>query len=74
MITLATDNRLFFDRMNDPKKIAVVSQAVNKVYGLGLRVRLELLGSDASQSRPTDDPLLNIGRELGGTVRDMDES
>jgi len=73
VITVATDNRLYFDRMNDPKKIDIVSQAVSKVYGLRLRVRLDVLGADGSQSRATDDPLLNIGRELGGNVRDMDE-
>ncbi len=74
VITLSTDNRLYFDRMSDPKKIDIVSQAVSKVYGLRLRVRLELMESDASQDRAIDDPLLNIGRELGARVRDIDES
>lgn len=73
MITLATDNRLYFDRMNDPQKIERLAQSVSKVYGVRLRVRLELAGGDAPQARLTDEPLLNIGRELGASIRDTDE-
>jgi hypothetical protein len=88
LVHLATDNELYFDRLNVPQKLALVEKALTRVHKTGLKVKviiardleaLPVMPGQAADAAPQglaydpDDPLLALGRELGAEIKPGDE-
>lgn len=78
VVYLMTDNGLFLQRLQHPDKIRIVEHALLQVHNERLLVKLTLVdnmeqaGSVATdmQADVSDDPVLSMGLELGGQLRD----
>ena len=82
-VILATDNELYFDRLNVPTKLALVEKSLSAVHKIPLKVKViierggggnnggEPSGPDEPEPSPVDfdDPLLALGRELGAEIK-----
>jgi hypothetical protein len=83
-VYLATDNQVFFDRLQDPRKVKVVEKALYAVHNQRLYVKVVMVSAIAPESEsgehevptnetPLDDSLLSFGKELGAEIRRRDE-
>jgi len=89
LVHIATDNELYFDRLNVQQKIALVERALTSVHKVGLKVKVIIARDlEALPTAPTagddqaapqglaydpDDPLIALGRELGAEIKPGDE-
>jgi DNA polymerase-3 subunit gamma/tau len=80
-VWLATENNLFYDRLQAPEKIQLLERVLSQVHGVGLRVKIALTnggdtGNTGGGSLPYDpnDPLLAAGRELGAEIKPRERS
>lgn len=74
VVVLATDGKLFFDRLNGQhKKLEIIEHALRLVHDKALRVRVVLLGEAGSGEDASggaiDDPVIQAGVELGGRLK-----
>lgn len=78
VVYLMTDNELFLKRLQHPDKIRIVEHALLQVHNERLLVKLSLVDNIEQvgtvttdvQADVADDPVLSLGLELGGQVRD----
>jgi DNA polymerase-3 subunit gamma/tau len=81
LLTICTDNQLYFDRLNmQTEKLSVIQRALYDVHQVQLRVKVALVDSmgqmDNHQIPPDDmdDPVIRLALdELGGQIKDDDE-
>jgi DNA polymerase III subunit gamma/tau len=80
LVYIATDKNLYYDRLNDPKKLNVLERAMSEVHKVRLRVQLALVddldrattGDTTASPVDLDDPLLSEGLDLGGVIKSED--
>ncbi len=81
LIYIGTDNKFYYDRLDDPKKLNVLERALSEVHRIRLRTQIALVenleqatNGDSHPSNPDiDDPLLSEGLNLGGVLKVEDE-
>jgi DNA polymerase III gamma/tau subunit len=73
LITIATDKKLYYDRLNSPEKLNVLERAFTEVHRIRVRVTLALVDhldpvtpGASDQTQEAEDPLLAEMRQLGG--------
>ena len=79
-VYLATDNQVFYDRLQDPRKVKVVEKALYEVHRQRLYVKVVMVSTMTPETdsgehevpaadAPLDDSLLSLGKELGAEIR-----
>jgi len=78
IVFLGTDNKLYYERLQHPTKIQGVERALSAVHKMQLKINVVMAsgghsGNDTvgmpSSDLPLDDPLLELGRELGAEIK-----
>jgi hypothetical protein len=75
IVYIATDNQMYYERLNVPAKLEIVERALSLTHKIGLKAKiilnqhLQAFEQGGALAVNPDDPLLSVGREMGAEIK-----